>query len=376
MQEKNLYQCQLCNFKTTRTNSLIIHVHRKHNILPEQYYNKYGTTGKKDNKCIICGKPTKYLNFNKGYSITCGRKCAVVYSENICLEKYKVKHPMQNEQIQEKSKATCLKKYGVEYSMQNKQVNNKKKETFLKRYGVENPAQNKQIQSKIKETNLKKYGVKYPMQNEQINNKKKETFLKKYEVENPSMKQAVKQKIKETNLKKYGVKYPMQNKQIQIKVKNTILKMYGVENPFQAQEVKQKIKQTFIKKYGYSHYMQNEQMFNKVMSSYNLKSYNYNNHIIHYQSKPQLQFIKLCQQLRYQVYDGPTIKYQFQEKNYITYPDFLLQYPNKKKRIVQIKGNHHYHKRDVISGKFEAKCTAIKQYSKQNGYLDFIVVMH
>ena len=334
MQENNLYQCQLCNFKTIRLSSLMRHIHNKHNILSEQYYNKYGITGKKDNRCKICCKLTKYLNFFKGYAITCSIECAKIYKRN-----------------------NCLKKFGVEYPLQSKQIQTKIKETNLKKYGVKNQFQNKQTCIKIKKTNLKRYGVENPFQNKQIQNKTKETNLKRYGVENIFQLQKIKQKIKQTNLKKYKV-----------------------ENPFQAQEIKQKIKQTYLNKYGVEHPMQNKQIFNKVMSSFNqatrLKQYNYNGHIIHYQTKPQLQFINLCQQLGYQIYDGPGIKYQFQGKKHITYPDFLLQYFDKNKRIIQIKGNHKFYKQQVKSGKFQAKCNAIKEYSKQNQYLDFIVVMY
>lgn len=217
--------------------------------------------------------------------------------------------------------------------------------------------QNKQVQSKMKQTCLKKYSVEYSFQNKQVQEKFKKTCLKKYGVENPFQNEQIKAKIRKTCLKKYGVKHSFQSKQVQDKIKETCLKKYGVEHP-----------------------MQNKQIFNKVMSSFNqvtrLKQYNYNNHIIHYQTKPQLQFIKLCQQLGYQIYDGPGIKYQFQGKECITYPDFLLQYSDKNKRIIQIKGNHKFYKQQVKSGKFQAKCNAIKEYSKQNGYLDFIVVMY
>ena len=357
MQENNLYQCQLCNFKTNRVSSLIVHVHYKHNISSEQYYIKYGVTGKKDNKCIICGKPTRYINFSQGYRMTCGYKCGKVYSEKDCLEKYGVKNVSQNKQVQIRRKTTFLNKYGVEHPLQNKQVQNKCKRTCFNRYGAEYPLQNKEIQEKFKQTCFNKYGVEHPMQNEQIQAKSKATCFNKY-----------------------GFEYSFQNKQVQTKFKKTCIKRYGFENPSKNIQIKNKKKITCFKNYGVEHPLQNKQIFNKVMENFNktirLKEYNYNDHIIHYQTKPQLQFIKLCQQLNYQVYDCPGIKYQFEEKEHITYPDFLLQYPNNKKRIVQIKGDHKFYRQQVASGKFEVKCNAIKQYSKQNKYLDFIVVMH
>lgn len=52
-------------------------------------------------KCVVCGKPTKYNNFVKGYSNTCSHKCA-----------------HNTKEYHDTFKSSMKDKYGVEYSMQ------------------------------------------------------------------------------------------------------------------------------------------------------------------------------------------------------------------------------------------------------------------
>lgn len=308
----NLFYCKICNFKSKRLSTLLQHIGYRHKLTSEQYYIKYGTTGKDSNTCVICGTPVSYVNFNVGYANTCSRKCGAKYAEKTCLERYGCTHAAMREQVKQKTRNTNINKYGVSYTSQNPEVRAKQKATSLERYGNECSLRCQKSQEKVKQTLKRHYGE-------------------------------------------------------------------DVINPFQAESVKTKSKQSCLDKYGHTYAMGNEQVFNKVMSSgkrsMKIKQYQYNDHIIHYQTKPQLQFIQLCKQLIYDVYDCKGIKYFHNGRERVTFPDFLLVYPDKTKRIVQIKGDNWYHKQKVTNGQFQAKCQRIAQYSKQMGYLDYIVIM-
>lgn len=308
----NLFYCKICNFKSKRLSTLLQHIGYRHKLTSKQYYTKYGTTGKKSDKCVICGNSVEYVNFNVGYSHTCSRKCGAEFASRRCLLQYGVSNNAMREQVKQKTRNTNINKYGVPYTSQNPEVRAKQKATSLERYGNECSLRCQESQEKVKQTLKRHYGD--------------ETI-----------------------------------------------------NPFQVDKVKEQIKKTCIKKYGCSNIMGNEQIFHKVMSSgkrsMKIKQYQYNGHIIHYQTKPQLQFIQLCKQLHYDLFDCKGIKYKQNGKERITFPDFLMVYPNNTRRIVQIKGDNWYHKQKVANGQFQAKCQRITQYSKQMGYLDYIVIM-
>lgn len=81
----NLFYCKICNFKSKRLSTLIQHVGYRHKVTSEQYYIKYGTTGKKSNKCLICDKDVKYVNFNVGYANTCSKNVVLnLQVDNVC----------------------------------------------------------------------------------------------------------------------------------------------------------------------------------------------------------------------------------------------------------------------------------------------------
>ena len=130
--------------------------------------------------------------------------------QQTCLEKYGVKHPLQNEHIKEKSKQTCLEKYGVEYSLQSDIVKEKSEKTKLEKYGDQHFI------------NHEKY---------------KQTCLKKYGVDNSFKSEIVKKQIKETCLEKYG----NENYRNVEKHKKTCLEKYGVTSYTQTEEFKNKV---------------------------------------------------------------------------------------------------------------------------------------
>lgn len=226
------------------------------------------------NICPICGKPTNYINFTKGYAKHCSYTCSALDDNTL-----------------NKRKKTSQKKYGTDSPTQAESVKAKTRETMKERYGVEHILQNPEYMEKVRQTNLERLGVEYPGQAESVKSKNRETCLKKYGVEYAYQAEEVKEKIRQTNLERLGVEYPMQSEAVQAKSRNTCqnkynvpyssqaesikkatrdsnLIKYGVEWPGQTEEVKERRKRTMLEKYGVENAMQNPEISQKSLQTY------------------------------------------------------------------------------------------------------------
>ena len=183
--------------------------------------------------CDICGKitETRYsrvveCNKQNELIICTSNSCKNKKSEDTCIKKYGVKHPMQCKEIQKKKKKTCQLHHGVDYPMQCKIIQEKSQQTWQKSYGegIINPMQAQEVKDRQRKTWQKNYG-KY--------------ITSSFQVE------SVKEKSKQTMLNNYGVEYAMQNEEIQNKVKATNLERHGVEHAMQNEEIKNKALDSF-----------------------------------------------------------------------------------------------------------------------------------
>lgn len=84
---------------------------------------------------------------------------------------------------------------------------------------------------------------------------------------------------------------------------------------------------------------------------------------ITYQSNLEYDFIIFCNSNKILIHDGPIIKYYWNGKNRKYKTDFYLP---KFKIILELKGNHIWHKKQVDSGKWEAKEKCAINYCKEN----------
>jgi rubrerythrin len=167
-------------------------------LLYRLYYNVELKT------CEVCGKPTKFLNFTKGYQNTCSISCSLKtksYNDKI-LEKYGGRGWSRND-IFKKTKETYIKKYGVENISSSDIIKAKIKKTCLERYGVDNVFKSDIIKNKIKQKINDKYGVDHISKSEYVKNK----ILIKNKNKSDVEKQQIINKIKTTTFKKYGVEY-------------------------------------------------------------------------------------------------------------------------------------------------------------------------
>ena len=169
-------------------------------------------------KCIICGKPVRYVKF---YSEYCSPEC---------------RHSKQSNLLQyEKRKIKMLEHYGVENQFQRQEVKQTIQNTSLEKYGVKNIMQSKEIKEKHKESVFKKYGVYYTGAIKESREKAKRTCLEKYGVTSTLYLKSVHEKCNnyESQIKRATT---LRNKiytgksKIEDKLNQWLIKTYGSEN--------------------------------------------------------------------------------------------------------------------------------------------------
>jgi len=91
---------------------------------------------------------------------------------------------------------------------------------------------------------------------------------------------------------------------------------------------------------------------------------------LNYQSKTELEFIQKCNERNIEIVNGAKIPYTFHDKHATYFVDFYLpQY----KMLIEIKDNHIWHKKQVESGKWQAKYDAVQQYCADNNMTYYLL---
>ena len=111
-------KCLICGKEFKNGKFLSAHLKFEEHIKGQTYYDTYL---KKPNEgiCIVCGKPTKYINFTRGYTITCSQECnnSPLSKKGKNVTKTKKQYAKQKKnKIKEIRKNTCVKKYGYKSS--------------------------------------------------------------------------------------------------------------------------------------------------------------------------------------------------------------------------------------------------------------------
>ena len=110
---------------------------------------------------------------------------------------------------------------------------------------------------------------------------------------------------------------------------------------------------------------------NFVNNVYKIRSYqNVRMEKVMYQSKFELKFIRLCNENKIHVVNGPRVRYTFKETDRTYKVDFYIP---KLKLLVEIKDNHVWHREQVKSGKWDAKLNGVEEYIKKSNDA-FVVV--
>lgn len=231
----------------------------------EKLYVIFKNNGEQD-KCVICGNPSLFNSYSRGYNKTCSIECKHKLDTQV-LDKSKDKR--NSEEIKEKRRQTCLAKYGVDNPRKAESIKEKAKQTSLAKYGTSNPASSQIIKDKIKQSFLEKYGVDNISRLDSVKKKLSEINSVKFAPRAPIWDQ-----IRQTNIEKYGFDNPAKNEDVKNKIKETNIERYGVENPSQNKKIIEKMRNTNLKKYGASCYLRSEEDINKTLES-NLEKYGF-----------------------------------------------------------------------------------------------------
>ena len=94
--------CKICK-KEFETNRILgVHIKKSHKISTEEYYLQYVGTRQ---KCIMCGKETKFISLTLGYRQHCCNQCAqldpnvAVNREQGCIKNFGYSNSMKNPKI-------------------------------------------------------------------------------------------------------------------------------------------------------------------------------------------------------------------------------------------------------------------------------------
>jgi hypothetical protein len=131
-------------------------------------------------------------------------------------------------------------------------------------------------------------------------------------------------------------------------IKQTLFRKFKVKNVYQLKKVKEKKIQTYLKHFGVKHNMQNKECFEKQQkAAFNVNYYKNTN--IYYRGSYEFDFLEKYLEKYPDIQNAPFIKYNFDNKEKIYYPDFLIASLN---LIVECK-NSYLVQKDKL--KLEAK---------------------
>jgi predicted SprT family Zn-dependent metalloprotease len=88
--------------------------------------------------------------------------------------------------------------------------------------------------------------------------------------------------------------------------------------------------------------------------------------IISYQSKLEKKFIQKCEGLGIKILNGDTVEYLYEGKLRKYRIDFLLP---EYKILIELKGNHIWHRKQLETGKWRIKQLSAENYSQSNGLI-------
>jgi len=97
---------------------------------------------------------------------------------------------------------------------------------------------------------------------------------------------------------------------------------------------------------------------------------NINGDKVVYQSSPELKLIKHYNSMGILIKNGPRIEYNFNGKERIYKVDFEVR---SNKMLIEVKDMHIWHRKEVESGKWEAKELAARKWCDENEYLFYLI---
>jgi hypothetical protein len=159
----------------------------------------------------------------------------------------------------------------------------------------------------------------------------------------------------------------LNNDNIMLNIKQSNLKKYGVENVFQREDIKKKSKQTNLKKYGVENISQLDRIKiikNEKCCKTAFKFKNFKNTNLYYQGLYELDFLEKYYDKYPDIQRAPTIRYTFNNKNRIYFPDFYIPSLN---LIVECKNSY-------LADRDKEKIKAKEISTKNSGYKYSIII--
>jgi hypothetical protein len=149
------------------------------------------------------------------------------------IEKFGVAHPLQNEEIRQKTIATMQERYNCDHGLQSPEILQKTKDSLFENHGVKYAAQSEKLLQKTKETCIKKFGCPCPLQAEEVQEKSLATLFENYHVTHPSHSVEIQERMQATFIQNYGVPYAIAAPEVREKIMATCLKRYNTKYPMQ-----------------------------------------------------------------------------------------------------------------------------------------------
>lgn len=216
-----MVKCLECGKEFKNNNSLSRHI-GKH-MTQEEYFNKYLRTSEQEGKCIICGKPTKFRNFQ--YSNCCSQSCRNTWinqnrteEERQILSK-KISESNKTEKSLTKRRQTNIERYGVPYTTQNLNVQEKRRQTCQEKYNKDYVFQVESVKEKIQQSIYEHFGEE-GLKSKEVRDKTIATCQERYGTNNGGCSKEALEKIKQTTLEHYGVECSWQAEEVIEKIKN------------------------------------------------------------------------------------------------------------------------------------------------------------
>lgn len=102
--------------------------------------------------------------------------------------------------------------------------------------------------------------------------------------------------------------------------------------------------------------------------TYKVKTLKVFNETVKYNSNYEKRFILWCKEKGISIKNGPVIPYKWKDGEHRYFVDFQIG-----DMLIEFKDNHHYHKKNVLEGKFKAKNDATYEWCKGKNYTFEIV---
>lgn len=334
--------CKICQKSFKTLCALAAHLNSAHKINSKSYYDTY-FKNETDDKCIECGKQTKWFNLGKGYRIFCSLKCCNNNKEKL-------------ERKQDTIKKSSMEKYGVKHYTQSEEYKKKRAEACKAKWGVSSYFATKEFSEQRKKHNQETFGVDYTFQREDVKEKIKQTKKERYNDEFYTNRE----KAQKTCIELYNDPHYSNREQCW----KTFEEKYGTKNIFTLDEIKEKRKETLIKNYGSTSYNNRELWKENCIKKYGSlcfsQIYLYNN--TYFSSSWELAYyIWLKDHNIVFEYQPDTIfSYEYDGTNHEYCPDFKIN-----EDIIEIKGTHFFK-----DGKMICPYDRNKRTNEENEYID------